>query len=129
MVRREVLEQELWNEEIFLYTEDIEFSDRIRRRGWRICCTAEASIVHYSGKSTSQQSSDFLVGKTSAFTTYLRDRQGPLAAWIGIRAIRLGIGLRGFYHRAAYRVHGDAASLQKSKKLEQYQHFHNTDRR
>jgi hypothetical protein len=129
MVRREVLDQELWNEEIFLYTEDIEFSDRIRRRGWRICCTAEARIIHYSGKSTSQQSADFLTGKTSAFTTYLRDRQGPVAAWFGIGAIRLGLWLRGFYHRAAYRVHGDVTSLEKSKKLKQYQHFHNTDRR
>jgi GT2 family glycosyltransferase len=129
MVRREVLDQELWNEEIFLYTEDIEFSDRIRMRGWRICCTADARVIHYSGKSTFQQSADFLTGKTSAFTTYLRDRQGPLAAWIGIGAIRLGLWLRGFYHSAAYRVHGDVASLEKSKKLKQYQHFHTTDKR
>jgi len=120
MVRREIAEQEPWNEEIFFFAEEIEHCDRIRRRGWEICCTADARVIHYSGSSMAKQSTDFLDGKASGLAVYLRKRRGPLVAWIAVQTVRLGYLSRVLYHRASYRLNGDPASLEKSRRLRQY---------
>lgn len=47
MVRREVFEEVgLFDERFFLYFEDTEFSDRVRKAGWRICLVPEARVRH-----------------------------------------------------------------------------------
>ncbi|SVA52789.1 uncharacterized protein METZ01_LOCUS105643 [marine metagenome] len=48
MVRREVMEETgILDETYFMYMEETDWCYRIRQRGWRICYTPEAKIVHY----------------------------------------------------------------------------------
>lgn len=117
MVRREVLEQELWNEDIFMFAEELEYCERIRRRGWRICSTAEANVIHHSGRSISMQRDDFLAGKASALAGYVRAHQGRAAAWVAIHVIRLSLLVRCLYHRGVYRMRRDESALRKSDRL------------
>ena len=118
MVRREI--PEMWNEEIFFFAEEIDYCDRVRQGGWKVCCTADARVVHYSGSSMSKQSTDFLDGRTSGMAVYLRQHRGPATATIGLQAIRLGYLSRIAYHRLAYRVSRNPAALEKSRRLRQY---------
>jgi GT2 family glycosyltransferase len=120
MVSRALLEQELWNEDIFFFGEDIEYCDRIRKRGWSVCATADARIIHYSGQSMSKQSVEFLAGRSSGIAMYLKKTQGPLAAWAAVKVVRAGYLLRILFHRIRYRLSGDEVSLRKSQRLQQY---------
>ena len=120
MVRRSVAEVELWNEAIFFFAEDIEYCDRIRRRGWRVTVTPEASIVHLSGQSMAKAPEDFLSDKVSGLAQFLRERQGPVAASLAVRTIAFSLLARSLAHRVRYWLNGDPASLHKSRRLRQY---------
>jgi GT2 family glycosyltransferase len=120
LIRREALERDRWNEEIFFFGEDMEFCRRVRQRGWRICSTPEARVVHFSGRSMSRQSSEFLSGRSSGISICLRESGGPAVAWLGLRLIRLGYALRSFRCRLSYMLGGDDSSLRKDLRLRQY---------
>jgi hypothetical protein len=120
LVRREVLERDLWNDDIFFFGEDMEYCDRVRRRGFRVCATAEARVVHHSGKSMSRQSVEFLAGKSSGIGMYLRERKGPITAWLGMKLIRTGYELRRILCRLRFRLGGSSSWLQKEQRLRQY---------
>ena len=120
MVRRDVLERDLWREDIFFFGEDVEYCDRVRRHGFRVCMTPDARIIHYSGKSMAKQSVDFLSGRSSGLALYLRETKGPVTAWAAVRVIRLGYWLRSMRFRLAYQLAGTPASLQKDQRVQQY---------
>lgn len=53
MVRRQVLDQiGGWDEEFFLYGEDLDLCYRIREAGWKIMYVPTVSITHFGGVST-----------------------------------------------------------------------------
>ena len=55
MLRREVIvETGLFDENYFMYCEEIDWSIRIRRAGWNIYTVPAARVVHLAGQSTSQ---------------------------------------------------------------------------
>ncbi len=55
MLRREAIEQTgLFDEQFFMYVEEIDWSMRIRRAGWQIYAVPAAHIVHLEGRSTRQ---------------------------------------------------------------------------
>ncbi|HET7617998.1 MAG TPA: glycosyltransferase family 2 protein [Vicinamibacterales bacterium] len=120
MVRREVFAAEPWNEQIFFFAEDIEYCDRIRRRGWTVAITPDASIVHLSGQSMARAPEDFLSDKMSGLAQFVKARQGPVAAWLAMRTIAASLLLRSHAHRVRYWMNGDPSSLQKSRRLRQY---------
>lgn len=126
LVRREVLERHLWHEDIFFFGEDIEYSDRVRRGGYRVCATPDARVIHYSGKSMSKQSVAFLSGQSSGIALYLRERKGPLTMWAGVRIIWLGYRLRSLRVRLSRRL-GRPGSMQKDLRLQQYLHLDRAD--
>jgi hypothetical protein len=95
----------------------------VARRGYRICATPDARIIHYSGRSMAKQSVEFLSGKASGIAVYLREVHGPLMAWAGVRIIWLGYWLRSTRCRLAYRLGGGSSSLQKNQRLQQYLHL------
>jgi GT2 family glycosyltransferase len=123
MVRREVLERQRWHEGIFFFGEDVEYCDRVRRDGFRICATPDARVIHYSGKSMRKQSVAFLSGQSSGIAVYLRERKGPLTTWAGVRVIWLGYWLRSLRCRLSYRLGARSSSLQKDQRLQQYLHL------
>jgi N-acetylglucosaminyl-diphospho-decaprenol L-rhamnosyltransferase len=55
MLRREVIQQTgMFDEQFFVYSEEVDWQWRIRKAGWRILCVPQAQIVHLVGQSTSQ---------------------------------------------------------------------------
>ncbi len=55
MLRREVIEQVgMFDEQFFMYCEEVDWAMRMRQAGWRILCVPEAHVIHLEGKSTSQ---------------------------------------------------------------------------
>ncbi len=69
MMRRSVLGQVgFFDEEYFMYGEDIDLSYRIKKAGWRIVYTPKTKVIHYKGESTKK--SDFSV-ITNFYSTML----------------------------------------------------------
>jgi len=55
MLRREVIQQTgMFDEQFFMYGEEVDWQWRIRKAGWRILCVPQAHIVHLVGQSTGQ---------------------------------------------------------------------------
>jgi hypothetical protein len=120
LVRREVVEQEQWNEEFFHAADDIEYSARIRARGWRVMAYADAQVIHYSGQSMAKQDESFAAHSVSVLPRLLKARERPLSAWTAIALIQLSLLVRSYAHRVRYWISGDASSLQKARRLRQY---------
>ena len=55
MIRREVLTQAgLMDEQFFMFFEDVDMSTQIRKAGWKVRFTPQASIIHHEGASVSK---------------------------------------------------------------------------
>jgi len=55
MLRREViLETGMFDEQFFMYGEEVDWQWRIHKAGWRILCDPRAHVVHLVGQSTGQ---------------------------------------------------------------------------
>jgi len=55
MLRREVILQTgMFDEQFFMYGEEVDWQWRIRKAGWRILCDPRAHVVHLVGQSTGQ---------------------------------------------------------------------------
>lgn len=55
MLRREVIQATgLFDENIFMYAEELEWCWRISRAGWKIYCVPQAHVTHLEGQSTKQ---------------------------------------------------------------------------
>ena len=55
MLKREVIEKSgTFDEDFFLYCEEVDWAWRIKRLGWRILCVPAAHVTHIGGVSTSQ---------------------------------------------------------------------------
>lgn len=55
MLRREVIEQTgMFDEQFFMYCEEIDWAWRIHNAGWTVCCVPAAHVVHLGGQSTGQ---------------------------------------------------------------------------
>lgn len=73
VVRREAVEQAgEWPELYFLYYEELDWSERIRRRGWRIGYDPRCTVFHKESQST---------GQDSPLRTFYLTRNRLLFAW------------------------------------------------
>lgn len=55
MLRREVIEQTgMFDEQFFMYCEEIDWAWRIHKAGWDVRCVPAAHVTHLSGQSTGQ---------------------------------------------------------------------------
>ncbi len=55
MLKREVIQQTgMFDEDYFMYCEEIDWAWRIHRTGWGVKCVPDAHVVHLAGQSTSQ---------------------------------------------------------------------------
>jgi N-acetylglucosaminyl-diphospho-decaprenol L-rhamnosyltransferase len=55
MLRREVIEQTgLFDEQFYMYCEEVDWATRIRKAGWQVYTVPTAHITHLEGKSASQ---------------------------------------------------------------------------
>lgn len=55
MLKREVIEQTgMFDEQFFMYCEEIDWAWRIHKAGWHVACVPAARVTHLEGKSTKQ---------------------------------------------------------------------------
>jgi len=95
MMRREAIAQTgLFDESFFMYCEEIDWTVRIQRAGWRILCEPRARVVHLGGQSTSQIRAESLINlwhsRLHLFDKYYPGWQRALAR----RLIRIGAASR-----------------------------------
>ncbi|MBK9384770.1 MAG: glycosyltransferase family 2 protein [Planctomycetes bacterium] len=83
LIRREVLEKVgVFDEELWLYFNDVDLCKRIRRAGWLIHYLVEAPVVHHVGQSTKRFSTRVVEWHRNRLA-YFRKHYGRLgAAWV-----------------------------------------------
>lgn len=55
MLRSEVIQEtSMFDENFFMYCEEIDWAWRIKEAGWRVLCVPQAHVVHLAGQSTGQ---------------------------------------------------------------------------
>ncbi|MDO8671558.1 MAG: glycosyltransferase family 2 protein [Dehalococcoidia bacterium] len=55
MIRRQVIDEVgMFDEQFFMYCEEIDWCLRMKKKGWRLYCLPAARIVHYGGQSARQ---------------------------------------------------------------------------
>lgn len=78
MLKRDViLETGLFDENFFIYCEEIDWAWRIKDAGWRIRCVPDAHVTHISGSSTSQAAPRSLINLWKS-RLLLYDKHFPL---------------------------------------------------
>ncbi|NPV68203.1 MAG: glycosyltransferase family 2 protein [Anaerolineae bacterium] len=95
MLRCEVIQQVgMFDEQFFMYCEEIDWAMRIQRAGWQVLCVPGAQVIHLEGRSTSQvRPQSYLNLWRSRFQLY-RKHYSPLKV-AAIRAVvRLGMSRR-----------------------------------
>jgi len=112
MLRREVIEQTgMFDEQFFMYCEEIDWAWRIRKAGWKVQCIPSAHVVHLAGQSTSQVRAQSVINlwtsRLRLFTKHYPFWKLSLARWLiafGMqrKINQLGDGLNVDAIRAAY---------------------------
>ena len=81
LIRRAVLDQVgLFDEDLWLFFNDVDLSKRMRSAGWRTRYLAEAKVLHHVGASTSKFGSFVPVWQRNRLA-YYRKHYGRLAGW------------------------------------------------
>ncbi len=65
-----------FDEQFFMYGEDIDLCYRVRQMGWEIDYVPETSIIHYKGESTKKENLDYVVTFNKAMYQFFRKHYG-----------------------------------------------------
>ncbi len=93
MLRREVIQQTgMFDQEFFMYCEEIDWAWRIRKAGWVTLCVPQARVTHLSGQSTSQIRSQSVINlwtsRLSLFRKHYPWWKAAIARWMVILGMR-----------------------------------------
>jgi N-acetylglucosaminyl-diphospho-decaprenol L-rhamnosyltransferase len=93
MLKREVIQQTgVFDEQFFMYCEEIDWAWRIRKAGWKAQCAPAAHVVHLGGQSTSQVRPRSVI---DLWTSRLRLYQKHYPLWKALIArLMVAIGMR-----------------------------------
>jgi GT2 family glycosyltransferase len=81
LLRREAVGEQIFDPAFFMFGEDMDLCDRLRRRGSKVLYCGQASIVHHHGRSLAQQSSlEVLATMHRGPRLLFRKRYRPAAA-------------------------------------------------
>ncbi|GIX49823.1 MAG: hypothetical protein KatS3mg132_017 [Limisphaera sp.] len=118
LARRDVLDAVGWfDERYFMYAEDVDLSESVRRLGWELYYEAGCAIVHACGGTSERAPSGFSVlMKQRSVQQLIEKYQGRSAAWryrllVGVAAglRRLGLMLAGILPSRGRRVRREHA--------------------
>ena len=92
MLKRDVLQQTgLFDEDFFIYCEEVDWEWRIHKAGWKILCVPQAHVTHLGGQSTSQVSAWSTVNLWKS-RLQLYDKHYPhWKRWLARRLVVLGM--------------------------------------
>jgi hypothetical protein len=107
--RRTVKEIGLFDEQYFMYGEDLDLCYRIMKAGWKIYYVPTTQIIHYKGKSTESSPAtvlDFYRAMYIFVNKHLRHRYLFFLHWLLILgiAIRAAVSFAGQFIRRSYPV-------------------------
>jgi GT2 family glycosyltransferase len=103
VVRRKALDQVGGlDEDFFMYGEDMDWSYRFRKAGWRNAFCAESTAVHYGGASSALAPARFYVEKQRANVQYWKKHHGRFAAFAYLCLVLLQELLRTAGYALAY---------------------------
>jgi len=72
MIRRETIEQvNYFDEDYFMYGEDIDLCYRIKKAGWQIYYTPRTKAIHYKGESSKRSELSFIANFYSAMLIFI----------------------------------------------------------
>jgi GT2 family glycosyltransferase len=80
LLRREALAGHLFRADFFMYGEDVELCQRLRRRGWRVRYLAEAEVRHKGAAASRKARTRMRVAGVFSMARLLARRRGPLYA-------------------------------------------------
>lgn len=83
LLRREVIDQVgVFDEDFFMYSEEVDLCYRIGKGGWKLAWVPEAQVVHYEGQSTRQMASEMFIHLYQGKIRYFRKHYGPAAVTV-----------------------------------------------
>jgi N-acetylglucosaminyl-diphospho-decaprenol L-rhamnosyltransferase len=104
MVRGETLVQVgPFDQQFFMYCEEIDFCRRIKAAGWMVYCLPRAEIVHLAGQSTRQFCDSMFVALWRSRFLMFDKYEGAAFRWAVRRLVRLGLWAEARRARAAQR--------------------------
>lgn len=95
MVRREVAETVgMMDETIFLYSEEVDWCCRIRKSGWKISYTPEASLIHLGRGSTTMSDSTRSIAILESYLYFFKKHFGAIQAVVYTLSIMFGTPMK-----------------------------------
>jgi GT2 family glycosyltransferase len=95
MLRREIIQQTgIFDEQFFMYCEEIDWAWRIRRAGWGVYCVPAAHVVHLAGQSTVQVRPQSVVNLWSSRLRLFQKTYPRWKLWFARRMIVTGMVLK-----------------------------------
>lgn len=96
MVRKAVIDQigGAFDEDYFMYCEDVDLSYRITQAGYHNIYFPEATLIHYKGESTRKATLSYIRIFNEALATFVRKNYSKGQARLFIFALQVGIFLR-----------------------------------
>jgi N-acetylglucosaminyl-diphospho-decaprenol L-rhamnosyltransferase len=121
MVRGETLVQVGgFDEQFFMYCEEIDLCRRIKAAGWQIYCVPEAEIVHLMGQSTRQFRDRMFVALWRSRFLMFDKHDSAAFRWMARRMVRLGLWAEGRRAKDAHRQ-GEISTPELEGRLAAYQ--------
>lgn len=81
LLRRQALDQVgLMDEEYFMYSEEMDLCERLRRAGWNLYWVPEAEVVHLGGQSSKQAPAEMFIHLYRSKILYFRKHHGSWLA-------------------------------------------------
>ena len=95
MLRSEVAEQTgMFDEQFFMYCEEIDWAWRIHKAGWGVTCVPAAQVVHLAGQSTSQVRPQSIINLWTSRLRLFEKHLSPWKQWIARKMIIAGMARR-----------------------------------
>jgi len=109
MVRREALEKVgLLDERFFIYSEDVDWSSRFHRAGWKRVYFAGAEALHYGGASSANAPTQFYIEMQRANIQFWEKHHGRIGTLAYLLMVWLREVVRVLGHGALYCFKGSA---------------------
>ncbi len=78
LLRREAIQENIFDESYFMYGEDTDLCDRLHRGSWRVVYSPCVTVLHHAGRSMNQQSGSILLTSFKGPRQFYRTRNGSV---------------------------------------------------